>query len=90
MGIVYNWQNLDQVSVDFSSFLGSGDTYQIRDAQNYYGELIGSGTYSGGSVSIPTTSMVVASPTVVPSGRATPTHTSKEYQVWIVIRTSRV
>jgi hypothetical protein len=88
MVVVYNWQNLDNVAVDFSSFLNNDDKYEIRDAQNYYGPLIGSGSYSGGSVSIPTTSTALAPPTTVPSNRPTPTHTLKEYQVWIVIRTS--
>ena len=88
MIVVYNWQNLDSVAVNFSSFLSSGDTYEIRDAQNYYGVPIGSGTYNGGTVNISTTATAMAPPTYVPSGRTTPTHTAKEYQVWIVIRTS--
>jgi hypothetical protein len=86
MVVVYNWENLDSVAVDFSSFLSNGDTYEIRDAQNYYGTLIGSGTYTGGTVNISTTSTAIATPTVVPSNRTTPTHTAKEYQVWIVTR----
>lgn len=88
MVVVYNWQNLDSVAVDFSSFLNVGDSYEIRDVQNYYGVLIGSGTYNGGTVSIFTTSTALAIPTAVPSNRPTPTHTSKEYQVWVVIRRS--
>jgi hypothetical protein len=88
MVVVYNWKNFDSVPVDFSGFLNSGDRYEIRDAQNYYGQLIGSGTYNGGSINIPATSTALATPTAVPSNRPTPTHTEKEYQVWIVIRTS--
>lgn len=87
MVVLYNWQNLDRVAVDFSSFLNVGNSYEIRDAQNYYGPLIGSGTYSGGMVTISTTSTELARPTAVPPNRSAPTHTPKEYQVWIVIRT---
>lgn len=87
--VSYNWTSANSVDVDFSSFLNAGDSYEIRDIQNFYGSLIGSGTYAGGTVSISTTGTGVATPTTVPSGRSTPTHTSKEFQSWIIIRTAQ-
>ena len=51
--VVYNWQGAPTVSVDLSGVLKVGGTFRIRDAQNYYGTPVLSGTYQGGMVSFP-------------------------------------
>jgi len=54
--IVYNWSGQGAVSVDLSKVLRLGDEYEVRSAQNYFGSPVASGTYGGGSVSIPVVS----------------------------------
>jgi hypothetical protein len=80
--IVYNWGRQGAVSVDLSKVLRSGDRYEVRNAQNFYGSPVASGSYSGGSVSIPITS--VAPPRSI-SGQAT-TSTGTEFNVYVVVK----
>jgi hypothetical protein len=81
--IVYNWDSAGSVSVDVSSVLASGDTYEIRDAENWFGTPVASGTYSGGSVAVPMSGLAVAK-TV---GRSTqPIHTPAEFGAFVVLK----
>ncbi len=60
---IYNWQNLSSVSVNLSTAgLVNGQAYEVRDAQNFYGARVVSGTYSSSSptVNIPMTGLVAA------------------------------
>jgi hypothetical protein len=71
--IVYNWSSSSTVSVNVAGLLQVGDSYEIRNAQNYNGPLVLSGTYSGGSLSVPVTGLTVATPigydfTAAPTG----------------------
>ncbi|OHA40565.1 MAG: hypothetical protein A3G59_00690 [Candidatus Taylorbacteria bacterium RIFCSPLOWO2_12_FULL_47_20] len=51
--IVYNASGAATVDVNLSgSGLSSGDAYEIRDAQNYYGGPVVSGIYSGSPVTL--------------------------------------
>jgi hypothetical protein len=85
--IVYNWSNADSVNIDLSrAGLIAGDSYEIRDVQNYFGAPVASGTYTGGTISVPTTATVVATP--IDAARRKVAHTPKSYNVWVVIRTS--
>lgn len=49
--IVYNWNQSPEVSVDVSSILRAGDSYQVRNVQNYFKDIT-TGTYSGGQLKI--------------------------------------
>jgi uncharacterized protein YjdB len=51
--IVYNWSGAATVSVDLSNVLTSGQSYDIVNAQDFYGTPVVSGRYSGGAVSLP-------------------------------------
>src|SRR5581483_8107823 len=83
--IIYNWGSASSVGVDLSSVLASGDTYEIRDAENWWGSAVASGTYAGGAVSIPMSELPVAK--VV--GRSTqPTHTPAEFGAFVVLKKS--
>ena len=64
--IIYNWDNANTANVDVSNVLNNGDTYEIRDAQNWFGTPIQTGTYTGGSISVPLTSMAFAKPVSIP------------------------
>lgn len=59
---IYNWQNLGTVSVPVSGILNSGDTYQLRNVQDYFSDII-TGTYNGsGSISVSMTGRTIAKP----------------------------
>ena len=90
--IIYNWPHNSSVNVDFSSFLAVNSSYTIRDAQNYYGPVILSGTYKGGTVSIPMNNKGIA-PVVLASGQslgAQPFNTQPEFGAFIVTSNSYV
>jgi uncharacterized protein YraI len=57
--IVYNWHNDSSVSVDLSSAVASGTAINIYNAQDFFGSPVYSGTYNGGTVSIPMTGLTV-------------------------------
>ena len=84
--IVYNWSHAGSVSADLSGVLDAGDRYEIRNAQNFYGAPVASGTYAGGSVAIP----IVPIAPVMPIGRpaTAPPSTGTEFGVYVVLKTS--
>jgi hypothetical protein len=49
--VVYNWDLADTVAVNPGSVLSSGDEYELRNVQNYFGDVI-TGTYTGGAIQI--------------------------------------
>lgn len=71
---IYNWQNLNSVSVDVSSFLPVGTPYKVVNAQNFFGTPVLSGTYQGGAITLPMTGLTPATPVGIgappPSGPA--------------------
>jgi len=81
--VIYNWNNQAAVSVDLSSVLSVGKRYEIRDVQNYFGSPVASGTYQGGSVSVPMNLTTIAPPVGSTPGR--PSHTSSEFGVFVVV-----
>jgi parallel beta-helix repeat protein len=84
---VYNWAKASTVSVDLSSSgLASGDTFEIRDVQNYFGNPVASGTYTGAAVSVPMTGLPVAAPKG--SGLVYPTHTAPQFNAFVVLKKS--
>jgi uncharacterized protein YjdB len=82
--IVYNWSNAGSVSVDLSGVLPAGSHYEIRNAQNFFGSPVASGTYSGGSVSVPLSAITA----VRPLGRSSNAlSTGSQFGVFVVIPT---
>lgn len=81
---VFNWQNLPSVSVNLSSVLPVGTKYEIRNAQNFYGSPVVTGTYDGGNVSLPMTGLTVAKP----AGAAAPASTAPTFNAFVVLPTS--
>jgi hypothetical protein len=86
--VVYNWDRRSTIDVEFSGVLQVGDRYEIRDAQNYYGPPVLSGTYGGGTLAVPMTSTQTAVPVSVPSGYSAPQHTSVQFGVFVLTRTA--
>ena len=49
--VIYNWTQATSVNVDVSSVLNPGDTYQLRNVQDYFGDVI-TGTYTGSGLQV--------------------------------------
>jgi hypothetical protein len=81
---VYNWSLSPTVQVDLSNAgIRIGDTYQIRDAENFFNGPIATGTYNGSPVTIPMTNLTVVQPFgVVPYP---PSHTAPQFGVFVVL-----
>ncbi len=80
--MVYNWDAQNQVAVDLSAVLQPGMNYEIRDAQNYFGEPVVRGQYKGGSISLPMHLTARSRP--VGTVERVPGHTSSEFGIFIV------
>ena len=78
---VYNWELKRTVDVDLSCVLPIGSQYEIRNAQNFYAPPIGSGTYKGGEIVLPMSSVAPATPVGWPA----PPTTGEEFQVFVVL-----
>ncbi len=86
---IFNWPGSSTVSADPSSVLGEGDTYEVIDVQNYFGDPVASGTYAGGNLSIPMTSTAVS--TAVGNNLPTaPTHTPSEFGTFMLVKTGSI
>ena len=59
--IIYNWDKANTVAVDLSSVLNPGDSYELRNVQDYFGDVI-TGVYGGGELIIPMTGRTRAKP----------------------------
>ena len=82
--MIFNWDLNPSVAVDLSAAgIKAGDTYQIRDAENWYNGPVVTGVYSGSPVSIPMTGLSV----VLPNGTvpAEPSHTAPQFGVFVLL-----
>jgi hypothetical protein len=82
---IYNWDLKDSVDVDLAkSGLKTGDKFEIRDAQNFFGKPVVTGTYDGKEVSIPMKDLTL----MMPVGKIpTPvTHTGPQFGAFVVLK----
>jgi hypothetical protein len=79
---VYNWEHARTVEVDLSSVVSAGSQYEVRNAQDFFGAPVASGTYSGGTVSLPMTNLRVEAPTGL--GFAVPS-TLPDFNAFVVL-----
>ena len=82
--VVFNWASNGSVSADVSSVLQSGDAYEVRNVQDLFGAPAVTGTYRGGSISIPIAA--VSPPAPVGISSLAPT-TGPAFNVYLVVRT---
>src|SRR6185503_10835654 len=80
---VYNWTGASTVDVDLSGVLAAGASYEVRNAQDFYGAPVASGTYQGGTVRLPMNLSVAT-----PVGKAAPAPTGPEFNVFVVLKKS--
>lgn len=62
---IYNWSRQSTVAVPAANLSGvalkAGDRYELRNAQNFYGDVI-TGVYNGSAIQVPMTGRSVAQP----------------------------
>jgi hypothetical protein len=80
---IYNW-NLDRtVSIDVAGIVPDGASYEIRDAENFYGPPVVSGKFNGQHIKIPMTGLEPAEPNGdVPTP---PVHTAPEFGAFVLL-----
>ena len=82
--VIFNWIRQASVEVDLSQVLRTGEDYEIRDAQNYFGLPIARGIYNGSPVSIPMTLEALAEP--IGNVPIKPGHTAPEFGAFVVLK----
>src|SRR5262249_34787894 len=82
--VVYNWDLDSTVDVDVSGILSSGDGYEVRNAADFFGAPVLTGTYSGGSLTLPMTGLSVATPV----GVGAPPPSGPEFNVFVLLPAS--
>lgn len=79
--IVYNWDIASSVTVDVSSVLTVGQAFEVRNAENYFGDPVTSGVYSGQPIQIPLTNLSAA----LPVGMSAPPIVSPEFAAFVIV-----
>ncbi len=82
--VAYNWDQAPEVAVDLRyAGLAYGDTFQIRDAENWFAGPLVTGVYIGQQVVIPMTGLAVAPPVgTVPNPQP---HTGPQFGVFVLL-----
>jgi len=78
---VYNWDRAATASVSLQGVLEKGADFEIRNAQNFFGSPVLTGTYQGGSITIPLSGLAAA----VPIGRPAPAATGPDFHVFVLL-----
>jgi hypothetical protein len=81
--VVYNWDRTDKVKVDLADFLRAGQTFEMRNVQDFFGPPVYSGKYKGKPLKLLMSGLTVAAP--VGYGYA-PAPTGPEFNVFVLIR----
>lgn len=81
--VIYNWDRWRHVTVDVSAAgLPDGARFEIRDAQNFFGDPVLTGVYSRRPVTMPMRGLSVAPPV---EGVGAPPHTAPEFGVFVLM-----
>ncbi len=79
---IYNWDKAARVGVSLKGVLNPGTEYEIRNAQNFFGPAVLSGTYDGSAtLQLPMNGLAPAAPV----GRPAPAPTGPDFQVFVVL-----
>ncbi len=79
---VYNWDLWGAVAVDVSGILQIGARYEVRNAQDYFGLPVLTGTYDGRPLWLPMTGLRVAAP--VGNVPVKPSPTGPEFAAFVL------
>jgi len=80
---IYNWDLASTVGVDVSSFMTPGASWKLINAQNPFAAPVATGTYAGGTLSVPMTALNPATPVGAPK----PNPTGPEFNAFILLFT---
>jgi hypothetical protein len=83
---IVNWSRASRVDVSLSNVLQVGDSFEVRDAQNYFGPPVATGIFTGSPVSIPMNLTAMTAP--VGNVPTVPTHTAPLFGVFVVSKSS--
>ena len=84
--VVYNWELRDSVQIDLRGLLLEGDSYEVRNAQNYFAPPVAAGTYQGQPVTLRLAGLQPAQP--IGPGLIEPSeYTGKSFNVFVLLRT---
>ena len=78
---VYNWDHAAAASVPLDGVLDRGTNYEVRNAQNFFGPPVLTGTYDGSPLIVPLNGLVAA----VPVGWPAPPATGPDFQAFVVL-----
>lgn len=78
---VFNWARRPWVEADLSGALARGERYEVRDAQDYFGAPVSTGTYTGAAVRLP----MKAFPPAEPVGWKRPPPTGPDFNVFVIV-----
>src|SRR2546425_381537 len=81
--IVYNWTRQASVSVVLSGVVPVGARYEIRNVQDFFGTPVVSGTYGGGTVSIPMSGVTAVQP--IGGAPTAPPRTGPDFDAFVVV-----
>jgi len=81
--VIYNWDLKKNVQVDLSSVLKLSDEFEIRDAQNFFGPPVATGSFDGKPVSVPMTGLTRVAP--VGDVAHQPKHTAPKFGSFVVL-----
>jgi hypothetical protein len=80
--VVYNWDNLDNVTVSIGSMLPVGWGFEVRNAQDIHAPPLLRGVFNGQLLQLPMTNLTVA----VPNGpMVTPPPTGPTFNAFVVL-----
>lgn len=80
---VYNWDSLNTVNADVSGVLAVGDSYEVRNGQDFLAAPVLIGVYDGRPLPLPMTGLSV----VAPYGWAPAPPTGPTFNVFVVLKT---
>ncbi len=82
--IVYNWERRERVRVDLAAAgLRRGESFEVRDAQNYFGPRLGCGTYAGRPITLSLSGLTPERAVgTVPEPAV---HTAPEFGIFVVV-----
>jgi hypothetical protein len=81
--IIYNWDHKPAVEVSLAGRIARGARFEIRDAQNFFGPAVATGTYTGSPVEIPMIGLTPAAPNGnVP---VAPKHSAPEFGAFVLL-----
>jgi hypothetical protein len=80
--VVYNWDGAATASADLGGVLEVGQAYEVRRAEDWHAAPVLTGTYAGGSLTLPLAAGSVARPVGFPF---TPASVAPEFNVFIIL-----